>query len=161
MNRLIMFVCLCLAQVLILNHVHLFQVATPLLYVYFVITFRRNFPRWIMLLASFFTGLLIDICSSTPGLAAFCLTLIAFVQPLVLELFVPRDSVDNLESSAAALGWNRFATLSAILTVFYCLLFFGLESFSFFNWFLWLGRALASAALTLLLLFAIELVRSK
>ena len=38
LNRLAMFVALFVAQVLILNHVHLFDVATPLLYVYFAIT---------------------------------------------------------------------------------------------------------------------------
>ena len=55
--RLVMFVALLLAQVLILNHVHIFGVATPLLYVYFVVTFHRNFPRWIILLSSFLLGL--------------------------------------------------------------------------------------------------------
>ena len=43
-NRLVMFVSLLVAQVLILNHVHFLGVGTPLLYVYFAITFRRNFP---------------------------------------------------------------------------------------------------------------------
>ena len=70
LNRLAMFMALFVAQVLILNHVHLFDVATPLLYVYFAITFRRGFPKWIMLLSCFLLGLVIDIFSSTPGLAA-------------------------------------------------------------------------------------------
>ena len=41
-NRLVMFVVLLLVQVLVLNHVWLLNVATPLLYVYFAITFPRN-----------------------------------------------------------------------------------------------------------------------
>lgn len=34
-----------LVQVLVLNHVHLFGVATPLLYIYFIIIFQRNYPQ--------------------------------------------------------------------------------------------------------------------
>ena len=44
-NRLIMFVTLLLVQVLVLNHVWLFNVATPLLYVFFVITFPATAQR--------------------------------------------------------------------------------------------------------------------
>ena len=44
-NRLVMFVALFVAQVLILNHVHLLGVGTPLMYVNFAITFRSNFPK--------------------------------------------------------------------------------------------------------------------
>ena len=51
------FVVLCLVQVLILNHIHLFDIAIPLLYVYFTITFRRGIPKWIILLWSFALGL--------------------------------------------------------------------------------------------------------
>ena len=54
LHRAMMFLALLVAQVLILNHVHLLDVATPLLYIYFAITFRRNFPRWIILLSCFF-----------------------------------------------------------------------------------------------------------
>ena len=80
-----MFVVLLLAQVLILNNIHLFQVATPLLYVFFVITFRRGMPKWIILVYSFLLGLMLDIFTNTPGLAAGTLTLIAIIQPYLLE----------------------------------------------------------------------------
>ena len=68
LHRAMMFLALLVAQVLILNHVHLLDVATPLLYIYFAITFRRNFPRWIILLSCFFLGLMVDIFTNTPGL---------------------------------------------------------------------------------------------
>jgi len=40
-------------------------------------------------------------------------------------------------------------------------LFFALEAFSFFDWQMWCLRAIASAMLTLLMILAIESVRSK
>jgi rod shape-determining protein MreD len=160
-ERLIMFVVLLLVQMLILNHVCLFQVAMPLLYVYFALTFRRGTPMWNILLWNFALGLMIDIVSNTPGLAAGCMTLIGFIQPYLLEPLVPRDSAENLKTSAATLGFRQFATLSGILVSFYCLVFFALESFSFFNWQLWLLRAVGSTLITLVLVFAVESVRSR
>ena len=118
-NRLVMFVVLLVVQVLVLNHVWLLNVATPLLYVYFAITFPRNTEKGEVLGWCFFLGLLIDIFSNTPGLAAGTLTLIGMTQTYLVELFVPRDSVENLEVSAATLGWGKFSMLSGILTLIY------------------------------------------
>ena len=160
-NRLVMFVVLLVVQVLVLNHVWLLNVATPLLYVYFAITFPRNTEKGEVLGWCFFLGLLIDIFSNTPGLAAGSLTLIGMIQTYLVELFIPRDSAENLDVSAATLGWGKFSTLSGMLTLAYCLLFFILEAFNFFDWQLWLMRSVCSAALTLVLMLAIESVRSK
>ena len=160
-SRLAMFVALLLAQVLVLNHVWLMNVATPLLYVYFAITFPRNTEKGEVLVWCFILGLLVDIFSNTPGLAAGSLTLIGMIQTYLVELFVPRDSAENLEVSAATLGWGKFSMLSGILILVYCLLFFILEAFNFFDWQLWLLRAVCSAALTLGLMLAIESLRSK
>ncbi len=160
-NRLEMFVVLCLAQVLVLNHVHLLGVAIPLLYIYYGITFRRKTPWWGVLCTSFLMGLCIDIFTNTPGLAAGTLTLVAFLQPHLLEVLAPRDSADNMEASVKALGWGRFAVLSGVLTFIYCLVFFSLELFSFFNWLLWAEHFIGSGLLTWLMILAIESVRSK
>ena len=160
-SRLAMFVALLLAQVLVLNHVWLMNVATPLLYVYFAITFPRNTEKGEVLVWCFILGLLVDIFSNTPGLAAGSLTLIGMIQTYLVELFVPRDSAENLEVSAATLGWGKFSMLSGILILIYCLLFFILEAFNFFDWQLWILRAVFSTVLTLLLMLAIESVRSR
>ena len=159
--RLVQCVVLVLIQVLFLNHVHLFGMAIPLLYIYFTISFRRGTPQWVAMLSSFFLGLVIDMFSSTPGLAAGTLTLIALIQPYFLELFVPRDSADNIEVSLTSLGFSKFFLFSSALTLLYCLVFFGLESFSFFNVVSWLSHTLASGVLTSLLILAIESVRSR
>jgi rod shape-determining protein MreD len=156
-----MFVVLLVVQVLVLNHVWLLNVATPLLYVYFAITFPRNSEKGEVLVWCFLLGLLIDIFSNTPGLAASALTLIGMIQVYLVELFIPRDSAENIEVSAATLGWGKFTTLSGILTLIYCLLFFLLEAFNFFDWQLWLLRTLCSAALSLVMMLAIESIRSK
>ena len=161
LKRLCLFIILWMVQILVLNHIHLFGTAIPLLYIYFVITFRRNTPKWIILLWSFTMGLAVDVFSNTPGLATGTLTLIAFLQPYLLELFIPRDSSDELSVSAATLGLWKFMTFSGLLIVLYCLIFFALEAFSFFDWIRWLVCAGTSAILTFILIIAIESVRKK
>lgn len=161
LHRVTMFLILLAAQVLILNHVHLMDVAMPLLYIYFAITFRRGFPRWVILLSCFLMGLIVDMFSSTPGLAAGTMTLIGFIQPFLVERTAPRDSAEDMEISVATLGYGGFAFLSGVITAIYCLVFFTLEAFSFFEWFVWLERIIASSLLTWILILAIESVRSK
>ena len=160
-ERVITLVMLLLIQVLILNNIHLFQVATPLLYVLFVITFRRGMPKWMILTYSFLLGLLLDIFTNTPGLAAGTMTLIAVIQPYLLETLTPRDSAENMRVSVSTMGFSKFVTFSAILVGIYCVVFFALEAFNFFDWQLWLLRSVCSAALTMVLMLAIESVRSR
>lgn len=160
-NRLVMFVVLALVQVLVLNYVWLFNVATPLLYVFFAITFPRNSAKGEVLVWCFMLGLVIDLFSNTPGLASGSMTLIGLLQPYLLELFVPRDSAENIEVSVATLGMGKFFTFSLILTLLYSLLFFALEAFNFFEWQMWLLRSVCSTTLTMVLMLAIESVRSK
>lgn len=65
LKRLLLFFGLLLLQALVLNHVHLLGVATPLLYVYFAISFRRGSSKWSMLIWCFLLGLGIDVFSNT------------------------------------------------------------------------------------------------
>ena len=161
LKRLGLFLALCVAQVMILNHIHLFGMAIPLLYIYFAITFHRNSPKWAILLWCFALGLAIDVFSNTPGLAAGSMTLLAAIQPYLLELFVPRDSIEELDVSVKSLGWGNFITFSAILIIIFCLAFFAVEAFTFYNWVHWLACAGSSGVLTLILILAIESVRTK
>jgi rod shape-determining protein MreD len=159
LRRALIFVVLCLTQVLVFNHIHLFGYATVLLYVYFVVMFPRNYPRWAILLWSFFLGLAVDMFSSTPGMAAASLTLTGFLQPYLLELFLPREAPENMKSALSTLGFTKFLTLASILVFVQCLLFFTIESFSFFNWLQWLLNVIGSTVLTVILLMALESVR--
>lgn len=156
----LLFFILCLAQVLVLNNVHLFDCATPLLYVYMVLLFRRNYPRWGILLWCFFFGLIIDMFSDTPGVATASLTLLGFIQPYVIVPFIPRDSADDLKPSMKTLGVASFVYYTIIMVVAYCLVFFTLEMFNFFNILLWAECIGGSALLTMAMVLAIEKVRS-
>ena len=111
LKRFLLFIVFVLAQALVFGRIHLFHYATPLLYVYFVTMFPRNYPKWAVLTWGFVMGLLVDIFYNTPGVASASLTLIAAVQPYFFSLFVSRDAVESLEPSLLNLGPIKYSYL--------------------------------------------------
>lgn len=158
-RRTSLFVVLLLAQVLVFNHVWLLGYATVFVFVYFVIQFPRNYPRWASLLWAFFFGLCVDLFANTAGMTSAALTLTAFVQPPLLELFVPRDAPETMKTSVSTLGYGRFLALSSILVLLFCLLFFTLEAFTFFLWQQWTFNVVGTSLLTIVFLMALETIR--
>ena len=156
MKRLGIFVVLVLVQGLVFNHIHLFNCATPLLYIIMVLHFRRNHPRWAVLLWCFMMGLCIDVFANTPGVAAASMTLVGLLQPYLFELFVPRDSADDLEPSVRTIGMVSYFLYVLIIVLVYNLLFFTLETFNFFNWMQWLMCIGGSTVITMVMVMAIE-----
>ena len=159
LRRLTVMVVLCLAQALVLNRIQLFHCATPLLYAYFAIIFPRSYPKWAILLWCFSMGVIVDAFSNTPGVAAASMTLIGALQPYLLELFLPRDVDSHVKVSSHMLGIGNFMSLATILVAIYCVMFFTLNLFSFFNWIYWIECVVGSALLTLALIFTLENLR--
>lgn len=159
LKRALVFIVLCLVQVLVFNHIHLFGFATVLIYVYFVIMFPRNYPRWAGMLWGFALGLFVDMFANTQGVTAAALTLTAFIQPYLLELFIPREATENMKSAVSTLGFWKFFMLTFALAFVQCLLVFTLESFGFFNWQQWLLNIGGSTLLTVAMIMTIESVR--
>ncbi len=104
-------------------------------------------------------GLAVDMFNNTPGVAAASATLIGFLQPWLIELFLPREAEDNIKSAARTLGVGHFVSLSFILTIIFCMVFFAIELFSFATWSYWLQCAGGSALLTFVLMMALESLR--
>lgn len=161
LKRVLLFVALCMAQVLVLNRIHLFDCATPLLYVLFVLFFERNYPKWAILLWSFVLGLVLDMFSNTPGITAASLTLLGAVQPYFLELFIQRDAPDDIRPSIETIGAPKFVFYVITMVLLYCTVLFTLETFSFFNWLQWVKSIGGSAVITVVLILTFESVRKK
>ena len=70
LSRLGWFVFLLMLQVFVFNHIHLFGYATPLPYIYFLLILPGNTSRWVYVLTGFALGLLTDLFTNTPGMAA-------------------------------------------------------------------------------------------
>ena len=155
----LLFVALCALQVFVFNHVQLFGVAIPLFYVYFVIAMRKGMARWAMLVWAFVMGITLDIFANTPGVCAASLTLAAMAQPTLLELFVTREGESDFVPSRLALGRKPFFNYVTVFVVAFCMVFFTLEMFSFFNLLRWVESVLGSAVLTIALIMAVDSLR--
>ncbi|MGN1263817.1 MAG: rod shape-determining protein MreD [Prevotella sp.] len=160
-KKMLLLLALCLTQALVLNRIHLFDCTTPLLYVYMIIIFPYRYPRWGIILWSFFLGLVIDIFSNTPGVASASLTLVGAIQPGFFSLFVQRDAQENIAPGVFSMGFFKFTFYAFVLVLLHCLLFFTLETFSFFNVIQWLKCIGGSTAITLILVLTIESLRKK
>lgn len=157
--RLTHTIMLVLLQALVLNNIHIYNIATPLLYIILPLKFSSSQPRWSALLWCFATGLLIDIFANTPGVAAGAMTLIGAVQPGMLKLFIQNDEEEHIKPSVKTLGWMKYITYTSLMSLTYCFVFFSLEAFSFFNPLLWIMSIGGSALLTTVILLVLERIK--
>lgn len=153
------FVGLVLLQALILNNVHIAGFATPFLYVYFILKFDSGTSRNEMMLWGFCMGLAIDIFSNTPGMNAAATVMLAFVRPVFLNLFTPRDNPDSLVPSFKSMGVSPFLKFLVVSVFTHHLMLLTLEFFSFTSIPQLLLRVVSSTVLTVTCIMAVEGVR--
>lgn len=159
-SRIGWFISLVLLQALVFNHVHIFGYATPMPYVYFLLILPSDTPRWLYVVLGFALGLCIDILT-TPGIAAGATCLLGLLAPLYLRIFSPSDNNDAFIPSKRSMEWNSFSKYIFLSVLTYCIVFFLLEAFSFFDWQILLINIVGSTLLTTLFVVAMELIRNK
>ncbi|MDY5767185.1 MAG: rod shape-determining protein MreD [Alloprevotella sp.] len=156
------FALLVVMQVFVFNHVHLFGYATPLPYIYFLLTLPSTTPRWAYVVLGFALGLLVDLFTNTPGMAAGATCLLGLLLPFLLQLFGPADSDDEpFTPSPGSMEWGPFLRYVFVASLVQCGAFFTIESFSFSAWQGLLATVGASTLLTALLLLSIHLISHK
>ena len=160
-HRIGWFIGLVLLQVLILNNVHIAGYATPFLYIYFILKFDSGTSRNELMLWAFFFGLTIDIFSDTPGMNAAATVLLAFLRPIFLRLFVPRDTLDTLIPAVRTMGIFPFLKYLVICVLVHHGMLLTLEFFSFAHIGTLLLRVVTSTLLTVTCIMAVEGIRKK
>lgn len=128
------FIIVVLAQVLICNHIVLFGVAVPIVFVYFIIRLPIGMNTNILLTLSFLLGLLIDIFSDTPGVNALACTLIAMAKKNILFAYIPRDDrTKNIIPTLSSLGTAIYTKYLFSMVALFSMLVFSIEYFNFAN----------------------------
>lgn len=150
-----------LLQALILNNVHVAGYATPFLYVYLILKFESDVSRNALMLWAFFLGLTVDVFSDTPGMNAAASVLLAFVRPVILRLFMPRDAVDSIVPTVRAMGFSSFLKYMVACVLIHHALLLIIEFFSFAHIGILLLKIVASTVLTVLCIMALEGIRKK
>lgn len=152
----LMFVILVVAQAVVFNHLCLWNVAMPLVFIYFIMALPVTVPFSGTVALSFLLGLSVDVFSNTPGMNSLACTLLGALRLPVLRLYYPREEdMTQPEPSARTLGAGVFLKYVFTLTTIYCLMFFFIEAFTFYDWLLMLARVGASTILTFIIILAI------
>lgn len=152
------FIVLCLLQVVVFNHIHLFGIATPMLNIVFLMLFPCSYPRTGILLWSFAMGLVIDIFGNTPGVAATTMTILGAMQPYLIRMLQSHEIDDEEKPSIATLGTQTYFFYLLLIAFAYCFLFFSLEMFSIDHLLYWMENVVGSTVITVLLVFIVELL---
>lgn len=160
-TRIAWFVGLVLVQVLLLNKICLFDLATPFIYIYFVLALDKDIDRNALMIMAFTLGLAVDVFSNTPGVNAAASVFVAFMRPGLLRLFSPRDEYENFEPGIYTLGVWAFVRYVVVATLLHHTVLFFLEAFSFANAGYLLLRILCSTLLTVMMIMTLEFLRHK
>ena len=108
----------------------------------------------------FFYGLCLDYFAKTPGLHAAACTLIAYVRPFVIGLLISQEGADKnyISPSIVSMGWAPYATYVIVLTLLHHTYLVFLEWMNFGSLGYFLGKVVASTAISLLLVLLTELL---
>ncbi len=153
----ILFPLLILVQVLICNHIMLFNVAVPFIFIYFIIRFPIGVSQNLALTLSFLLGFFVDLFSDTPGLNALACTLLVAIRPAVFYSYVTRDDkTKRIVPSISSIGWQDYSKYLISMCGIFCLMVFGIEYFSFASIGIVLLMTISSAVLTFLVIIGID-----
>ena len=155
----LIFVLLVMLQVWVLNKIHLFGLATPLFYIYFILKLPADMGRKSLIVVACLLGLVIDLFGYTLGFNMLACTVMGFSRYYILNAFAPRDMANSFIPSVETFGFSLFMRYAAILVVIHHTVLFLTESFTFFNIIMLVLEIAGSVALTLLLIFGIEQLR--
>lgn len=161
LQRFFCMLSLVAAQMLVFNHIHLFGYATPLPVVYLLLLFPRNTERWSILLWGFACGLLSDMVSLSLGVGMASLTLVAFLQPPLLQLMLPKDALEDMQPGYDTMGFWGYVRYAFLLTLLFVVTYFLLQVFNFFHPLDFLISLVSTWALTFVLCLAFEVLRYK
>ncbi len=147
-------------QVLVMNHIHLLGYATPHIYVVFLLYFPMNASKVELLFWAFGMGLVIDIFTNTPGIASSAMTLAAMIRPMLLQTMAPKDVAENLTPTYYSMERWTHIRLIFFLVLIHHILYYALESFSFFDLKDLAISCASSIVLSLLIISALEIFRT-
>ena len=151
--NLVRFIVLVFIQVFLLKNISLYDLATPYLYILFILLLPFETPNILLFALAFIMGLTIDAFYDTPGLNAAASVILAFVRILFISITVQKDGFDNEpEPTLSIMGFRWFFTYVLLLTVCHHFILFNLEAFSISELQYTLSRFLLSSVFTIFLI---------
>ena len=153
---LIYFVLFVSIQVLIMDNIHLFRIATPFLYLYVIIKIPANVSRSPVIIISFLLGIVMDMFSNTLGMHTAACSLAGMIRNPLMYTFAGKELTENDIPSYRTLGVGAFMKYVIVLVVVHHVTLFLIESISLFDPVFLIIRIFANVILTVLFIFIVE-----
>jgi rod shape-determining protein MreD len=128
--------------------------------VLFILLLPVEIQSWLLLILSFFTGLIVDIFSGTIGMHAGATVLAGFVRPYILRIISPRDGYEaGASPSMQVYGFRWFLIYTSLVVLVHHFMLFYLEVFRFTDFLRTLLRVLLSSIFTISFILLAEYYR--
>ena len=143
----IYFVVFVLIQVLVLNNIHFLRIATPFLYLYFIIKMPVGSSRTQVVFFSFIAGV---------GMHAAACTLAGFCREPLIRVFMGKDLPEGIYPSYKTFGFGGFFRYVLSFVLIQHTTLFVIESLTLFDPLFLVVRILSSVVMTTLLICTVE-----
>ncbi len=156
----IIFIILIFLQVLLFDNIQFSGYINPFVYILLILLLPVEISAWLLLIICFFTGLIIDSFTGTPGMHTAASVLTGFVRPYILRLISPHDGYEpGSIPSMNIYGFRWFLFYTVIIILIHHLALFYLEVFRLADFFRTLLRVLLSSLFSITFILLVEYYR--
>lgn len=152
-----LFIILFLIQILIFNHIHLFGIGTPFLYIYCILCLPNTISKTAQVLISFLIGFILDLFSNSPGMNASATLCLGLLNPYLFRIFMPVYDFETAEASIRHFGFKSYFYYAGISTLVHQTILILIETGSFEHPLLTLSRIGLSSLITLVLILVTDI----
>lgn len=145
-----LFLFLIFFQILVLDNIEISGYINPYFYIIFILILPLDTPKWLLLISGFLLGLSIDIFSNTTGLNAFATVFVAFMRPLILNLFINKNDRENIKIPGINdMGFPKFFLYAFFLVIIHNFLLFFIDSMNINEFSFTFIKAFTSSLITI------------
>lgn len=153
------FVFIILIQILVINNIELDTYINPYIYIIFILTLPVTMKPWLVVSLAFFTGMVMDTFSSTPGLHMAAAGFIGYLRKFYLEFACSKEDFEKqITPSISKKGFAWFSLYTLLLTLLHHTVLFYLEIYSLSEFFRTFFRILASTSFSVLIIVVSQLL---
>lgn len=131
--HLLFIILLCIIQVIIFNQISFLDYINFHIYTIFVFIYPIYESRFILIILSFFMGLIIDYYMNVGGINAFSITLISYVKQYILRFIAGKNIITGDDFSFFELSFFQKIYYTFTLMIIHYFAFFLLELFKSSN----------------------------
>ena len=151
-------------QIFILNNINFLGYANPYLYLIPIITLPYDTPKWILMIVSIYTGILLDLdpINFRLGMHSSILIFIAFIKPTLQKLILNKKTIEErYPLNLKKIGYKNFSLLAISIILIHNSLIFMMEYFVFFNFYILFLKVIISSLITYIVILITQLITLK